>query len=345
LDLTRARTALRRARRALTRRVAGRYDQIGLGLVAAFAAWTLLSGLIRDSNPLPQVLLTAAAAAAYAIGRNRGRTRPMFVAGVVVAAILAGALASGPGAFAGGPLDPPLGYGNANGALYTLGLAAAAILAVCANRDIVRGPAGVLAVTMFAFAVLTTSKAASILALAILMVAVVAHRVGRWQAAAGALLVVATFGITLLVGLARESRLVEALEWALTERRATLWHEALVIAADHPIFGAGPGTFAETSPTALSDSDAQWAHSAYLQITSEIGIPGFLLLAAVLAWVFGSLYRSHQDQRLVVLGTATATAFAVHAGIDYVVHFPALVLIAALLTGLASSRNPTVRRT
>jgi hypothetical protein len=44
--------------------------------------------------------------------------------------------------------------------------------------------------------------------------------------------------------------------------------------------------------------------------------------------------------RLVVIGTAAVTAFAVHATIDYVAHFPAVVIVAALLAGLTSSRKP-----
>jgi O-antigen ligase len=237
-----------------------------------------------------------------------------------------------------------MGYGNANGALYALGVAAAAILAVCANSDTIRIPAGVLTVSMFAFTVLTTSIAASALALGILLVAVAVHRFGRRFALAGPFFLMGTIGLTLLVGLGPDLQVVSLAEQALTKARATLWHDALAITADHPVFGAGPGTFAELSPTALSDSDLRWAHSAYLQAAAEMGIPGAVLLLAILLWAFGGLVRSHQDERLVVIGIAAAIAFTVHAGIDYIAHFPALVILVALLTGLASSRRaPTSR--
>ena len=110
------------------------------------------------------------------------------------------------------------------------------------------------------------------------------------------------------------------------------------IAADEPVFGVGPGFFAQASPTALADADARWAHSAYLQVGAETGVIGAALLGLVLLWVFGALYRSRQDERLIVIGTAAVTALAVHAAINYVAHFPALVIIAALLAGLASAR-------
>jgi O-antigen ligase len=100
--------------------------------------------------------------------------------------------------------------------------------------------------------------------------------------------------------------------------------------------------FAETSPTALTDADARWAHSAYLQVAAETGVMGVVLLGTLLSWVFGALFRSRQDIRLIVIGTAAATALAVHAAIDYVAHFPAVVIIAALLAGLASARTGSI---
>lgn len=335
----RARRALGRIRRVVTSRATDWYDVLGLGLAAAFAIWTLVSFTVRGGNPIPQVLLITAVATAYALGRRHGRTRPIFVAGAILAAIVLSIAVSGPAALAGGPADPPMGYGNANGALYALGVAAAAVLAVCAKSDTVRIPAGVLTVSMFAFAVLTTSVAASVLALGVLLVAAAAHRLGRWFAIAGPLFLMGTIGLTLVVGLGPDLQAVSLVEDALTETRANLWHDALAITADHPPFGAGPGTFAELSPTALSETDLRWAHSAYLQTAAETGIPGSVLLLTVLLWAFGGLVRSHQDERLIVIGIAAAIAFTVQAGIDYLAHFPALVILVALFTGLASSRR------
>jgi O-antigen ligase len=126
----------------------------------------------------------------------------------------------------------------------------------------------------------------------------------------------------------------------LSARRTALWRDAMEIIADEPVFGAGPGMFAGTGPTALADADARWAHSAYLQAGAETGVIGAVLLGLLLLWVYGALFRSRQDMRLIVIGTAAITAFAVHAAIDYVAHFPAVVIVAALLAGLAGSRVP-----
>ena len=91
----------------------------------------------------------------------------------------------------GGALAPPLGYGNANGALFALGVAAACIVAVLANKEPIRRVAAVLAVVLFGLAVFTLSKTAAVLALGILVIAIVAHGLGRWVALVGPFVVLA----------------------------------------------------------------------------------------------------------------------------------------------------------
>lgn len=315
------------------------YDLLGLGLVTIFAAWIVVTAAVQAGNPLPQVALLAGATAAYAVGRRRGGRRPVFVAAVIVLAILAGTVLSGPSAFSGGPLAPPLGYANANGAMVALGAAAAAIMATVANLEVVRQPAAVLAIVMLTLAGVNTSRAAIALTAGILVAAVVARWLSRWVALVAPLLIAVAVTSTIVLGLTHGSPTVPPLKDSLTGRRMVLWQEAIEITAGEPVFGVGPGMFAETSPTALADADARWAHSVYMEAAAETGIPGALLLGALLLWTFGALYRSRQDSRLVVIGTAAVTAFAIHAAIDYVASFPAVVLIAAILAGLASSRT------
>ena len=312
------------------------YDAAGIALVAAFGAWTLVSGLVRSGNPWPQLALLAAAAAAYVVGRVQGGRRPVFVPAVVVVSVLVGTVASGPDVLSGGALAPPLGYGNANGALFTLGVAAACIVAAQANEEPVRRVAAVLAVVLLCLTVFTLSKTAVVLAVGVLVIAAVAHRLGPRVALVGPVVVLGAVAATVVLGLT--NRTLPLLSDELSERRTILWREAMDIAADEPVLGVGPGMFARVSPTALADADARWAHSAYLQVGAETGVIGAVLLALVLMWIFGALYRSRQDKRLIVIGTAAVTALAVHAAIDYVAHFPALVIIAALCAGLASAR-------
>jgi len=319
------------------------YDAAGIALAAAFATWTVTSAVVRSGNPWPQVALLAAAVAAYVVGRVQGGRRPVFVPAAVVGSVLVGTVASGPAALSGGPLAPPVGYGNANGALFALGVAAACAVATVANKEPVRRVAGVLAIVLLGLAVFTLSKTAAVLAAGILLIAVVAHRLGRWVVFIAPLAVLGTVGVTVVLGLTHGS--LPALFEELSYRRTLLWREAMELIADEPVFGVGPGMFAQISPTALANVDARWAHSAYLQVAAETGAVGAALLGLLLLWVFGALHRSRQDQRLIVIGAAAVTAFAVHAAIDYISHFPAVVLIAALLAGLASSGEPCTSAT
>jgi len=312
------------------------YDAAGIALAAAFAAWLVVCGIARPGNPWPQLAVLGATVGAYVVGRTQGARRPVFVPAAVAVSILVATVASGPAALSGGPLAPPLGYGNANGALYTLGVASACAVAILANKEPVRLVAGVLAVVFVGLAIATLSKTAAVLAVGVLVMGAMAGRLGRWVVVVAPLVVVATFAVTVVLGLAHGS--LPSLFEELSARRTALWRDAMEIIAADPVFGAGPGMFAETSPIAVGDADARWAHSAYLQVGAETGVVGAVLLGLLLLWVFGALYRSRQDVRLIVVGTAAVTAFAVHASIDYVAHFPALVIVAALLAGLASGR-------
>jgi O-antigen ligase len=316
-----------------------RYDRVGLALVAIFAGWSVLSAVVAGGNPWPPLALTAAATAVYAGGRTWGSRDPVLVSALIVFGILVSVVVAGPRAISGSPLAPVLGYANANAALYTLGVVAATIIATFADRRFIRWLGAVLALAMLALAVINTSQAAVVLAIAVLLAALTARWLGRWVALVAPLLVLAAIATTVVLGATHGTATLAPLEEELTERRTVLWQEALDIVAAEPVFGVGPGGFAETSPTALADADARWAHSAYLEVAAETGVPGLVLLLALLWWVYGSLYRSRQDPRLVVIGTAGITALAIHAAVDYVAHFPAVVLIAAIVAGLASSRR------
>lgn len=316
------------------------YDLLGVVLVVALAGWIWITAATRTGNPLPQITVLVLTAAAYVAGRIVGGPRPVFVPAVIVIAILVGVVLSGPAAISGGALAPPLGYANANGALYMLGAAAAAIAAVAANKMAVRQPAAMLALVMLALAAFTGSKAAITLTAGVLAATLFARVLGRWVALVAPFIVTGAVAVTVGLGIAHGRPALPRVVAGLTDRRTELWRDALDIVAAHPVTGAGPGMFAKTSPTALDDADALWAHSAYLQVAAEHGIPGGLLLGLLVLWVFGGMYRSRQNPRVIVIGVAATAGFAIHAAIDYVAHFPAVVLVAALVAGLASSRRP-----
>jgi O-antigen ligase len=82
-----------------------------------------------------------------------------------------------------------------------------------------------------------------------------------------------------------------------TEGRLGVLYDGLRLTAKHPLFGVGPGNFAVArwSEGAAEGKRVGWnvTHNTYVQLSSEIGIPGALLFIAF-------LYRAFQATRRVV---------------------------------------------
>jgi hypothetical protein len=116
--------------------------------------------------------------------------------------------------------------------------------------------------------------------------------------------------------------------------RYAYWRVALDTFADNPLKGVGSGgyrvewlqrrDFAET---------VRDAHSLYLETLAELGLVGFLALAAL----FGGVAACVRDE--AAAGAALA-AWAVHAGVDWDWEMPGLTLVAILLAGAVIARVP-----
>src|SRR5664280_1786933 len=123
--------------------------------------------------------------------------------------------------------------------------------------------------------------------------------------------------------------------------RAASFHAALNVFGHHPVIGAGPSLPTLTWVSESGTSVYRYAHNEYLQVLAELGTIGGLLLAALLLMVVRRLYRALRRNGAVSAGVlAATTALAVHAGLDFVWHIPAIPLLAAALIGLASPEIP-----
>jgi O-antigen ligase len=246
------------------------------------------------------------------------------------------------------PLGPPLGYANANAALYVLVAVAAAMVAVVFSS----GPAVAVAVPLgvaFAMAAVVSGSTTGVVVLGLGLVLLGARAVGSWRG----LLLCCTVAVQLAVGFTALSG-VAALDGpdlgigirVVDERRVLLWRDAAVISRRHPVTGAGPGRFQVESPTARSDSDARWAHSGFLQMAAEEGAVGFALLLAAFGWGFARVWVRERDaggDAFAALGALALAALALHASVDYVLHFAAVPLVGAALVGAATAA-PAVPR-
>ncbi len=267
------------------------------------------------------------------------------------------AFAVSPGSLSGKALAAPLHYGNANGALAAQGAAACVIVAVLVRARPVQvlawlGGVGFLVLTV-ATRSQTATAATALLLLAGVIVSVARRaspgscaRTCRAVGQAAPVLVVVAALVTVAVGFAyspgatSQPAVVKVVEKPLSERRAALWHDAVTLTRAHPLTGVGPDQFAIESPVALSDRDTRWPHSAWLEQSAEQGLVGLVLLAAAMAWVWRPLLRrrdsgagSSHAAAVAAIGSWAVAALLLQAGVDYVLHFPAVPWTAALLVG------------
>jgi O-antigen ligase/polysaccharide polymerase Wzy-like membrane protein len=118
-----------------------------------------------------------------------------------------------------------------------------------------------------------------------------------------------------------------------SSQRYEYWGVALGTFADHPIAGAGAGSFAvEWRRRRDVDTRALDAHSLYLETAAELGLAGLLFLALFLAGVAGCAGRLVRLDPAAAAGPVAAMlAWAVHAGLDWDWEMPGLTLVALAL--------------
>jgi O-antigen ligase len=103
--------------------------------------------------------------------------------------------------------------------------------------------------------------------------------------------------------------------------------------------GAGPGQARFTwSTPAGQELTARYAHNEYLQVLTELGVVGLVLVLLFLGALVPVLRRgSVRTTRSVVWPGAIAAlvALAIHSGLDFLWHLAVIPLTAGLLVGLA----------
>ena len=127
---------------------------------------------------------------------------------------------------------------------------------------------------------------------------------------------------------------------SLGSNRYAYWRVAAHTFADHPLKGAGAGSFrVEWLARRAFDEPVRDAHSLELQTLAELGLVGFAALLALLGGVAFAARRAWQLDPALATGPAAATAvWLVHAGVDWDWEMPALTLVAAVLAGLLLAR-------
>ncbi len=325
-----------------------RLDAVGIAIAGTLAGWMLLASMVSGGSaagPIGVLLATVLAAGIARLIAMRWPAVP-FVAVVVSTVIL---IASAwPDMTSDYPLAGPLGYQNANGAFAVQALVAAAILVAASTSHLARA-AAIAAVALFAavpFVIGSVGAAvSSIVVLAVGSLVILGWWRG-WGTAAllGGMLAVllgtVALGASYVPQQATSSGIVEE---GFTETRLALWHDALAIAIAHPLIGVGPGRFIEVSQVASADPDTRHAHQEYLEMAAETGFVGGLLLVMLVGWAM--IRTGRRGDSIAALAASAVAALAIHASVDYVMHFPIIPITTAVLVGAATaSRRDRGRR-
>ena len=125
--------------------------------------------------------------------------------------------------------------------------------------------------------------------------------------------------------------------------RSELWHAAVTLWKQHPIFGVGAGNFELDIPQTGLQGVRTHANSLYLQALVEGGIP---LILATLWLVYVSIstfVRERMESPFVVAALAASIGLAIHQLVDYLTFYPkiggewwvVMALGAAQLTAVA----------
>ena len=311
-------------------------DLLGILVWVALLTWVVSSARTPDAAaPMRDLLLLVLGT--YVLARLVSRLHRWAVPAVVAAAATVAAVWHLGGMLSVINVDP-LRYANASAALYLTGCASALLVVTRARRREVRTAATCAAAVCGVMPWVDTALASAVLVLP-LPFALVSREAGvrvRRVIVTSAAAAVLALGVTAVIGAAwaSGSAIDVVVAQTLSGNRAQLWSEALDLMASAPVRGVGVNRFSVESPTARSDQDLRWAHNEYLQVGAETGTPGLALAVALLLWVFARLAIGGRDQGTAVAAVGLAGA-SIAASIDYIWHFPVVLVAVAALAGAA----------
>jgi tetratricopeptide (TPR) repeat protein len=123
--------------------------------------------------------------------------------------------------------------------------------------------------------------------------------------------------------------------------RYDYWRVALDAAEDSPVTGIGAGNFQDVYTVERhEEKQSRYAHNIWLRVLSETGVIGLLLLVGSLAIAIATLIRRRRTlpatTQLLIAGALSASMLIfVHASVDWIEEFPAVLGPALALLFLA----------
>lgn len=150
-----------------------------------------------------------------------------------------------------------------------------------------------------------------------------------------------------LAGLAFAPAVLQRLGQAGEGLRFDLWRSALAIFGEHPVFGAGPGTWVqlkvEANPAGVPNLVLPHAHDTYVQAAAELGAVGLVALGVLVVAValrlregLRATSEGPESQDLQVHASAVAVSAAAFGGQSVVDNFSNLPLICLLVVSIVA---------
>lgn len=321
-----------------------RFEAAGLLVCTCFAGLVFASYCRSGGAWIPPAVTSIGIVVAAIAGAHACRLSALAVPGVVALLPIIVALVRGAPLLDADALVGPAGYSNASGSLFFIAACAAGWLGQSLHRLPARAVAHGLVAAWIVCAWWLGATAATALSL---FVPVISGLV--WSRPRLRRLIVVTAAGATLAGLAFAAALgssdyepgeqltaVDRLfDRSLSGTRVLLWREATRLIARQPLLGTGPGRFGESVSGAAPREYAAWAHNEYLELAAENGVPALFVSLALLSWLIVRLWRA-RDPRAAFPALALGGA-ALHANIDFVLHFPIIPLSVAAFAGAAAA--------
>jgi len=171
----------------------------------------------------------------------------------------------------------------------------------------------------------------------------------RTQTLMAALLALGVLGLVVWIGSDPVIARFETLGQEYTEtgqNRISIWSDTLKLVRQHPLLGTGLGTFSVAYPsvqTAFLHYRVDHAHCDYLEVTSDLGVIGAVLVFGSIFWVLAQAVRfcgkaETGMDNVVRLGCiGSITAILVHSFADFNLYIPGNALVFSVIVALAWS--------
>jgi O-antigen ligase len=175
------------------------------------------------------------------------------------------------------------------------------------------------------------------------------RRLPLWAVAGAMLVTAASLYIPFSTPLGNNLTTVEAK--ASQFSRYTSFSVTLDAAQDYLPLGSGIGTFVEIyrtyeDPAVVESTYMNHAHSDYLELALETGIPGLVLIALFLlwwAWRAAAVWRAEEADYFARAATVASAAILAHSVVDYPLRTAAIGAVFAMCCALMAEPRPRER--